>query len=122
MEVGVILGCLRSVCVSGEDWLEELEEPPVPHLGLQMKTSPPPQLPIPPYHLENSWCVKLNSCAISQDEEYTEDWRIHNMEKLEEPHLNTLLNPFLVHACRQTRKHTLQTQANGVSVFLEQRL
>lgn len=42
MEVGVILGCLRSACVSGEDWLEELEEPPVPHLGLQMKTSPPP--------------------------------------------------------------------------------
>lgn len=42
MEVGVILGCLWSVCVSGEDWLEELEEPPVPHLGLQMKTSPPP--------------------------------------------------------------------------------
>lgn len=42
MEVGVILGCLRSVCVSGEDWLEELEEPPVPHLGLQMKTRPPP--------------------------------------------------------------------------------
>lgn len=26
--------------MSGEDWLEELEEPPVPHLGLQMKTTP----------------------------------------------------------------------------------
>lgn len=40
MEVGVILGCLWSVCVSGEDWLEELEEPPVPHLGLQIKNTP----------------------------------------------------------------------------------
>lgn len=41
MDVGVILGCLWSVCVSGEDWLEEPEVPPVPHLGLQMKNSPP---------------------------------------------------------------------------------
>lgn len=64
MEVGVILGRLWSVCMSGE----EPKEPPVPHLGLQMKHTPPP--PIPPYHFENSWCVKLNSCGISQDEEY----------------------------------------------------